>query len=449
MTRLARVGFPVIAVNTTLTLMQVTDAWLMGQLGSEELAALTPPALLLFTLQSAAYGLLSSSTAYVSQCFGQGDAKQCGHLGWQGVYLGVLFGLATLLLWPAAPALFGLFPNASERVLQMEIAYFQICLWAMPAAMVTMAISNFLVGIQRNVVVIASTALTLVTNLGLSVGLVFGWFGFPELGFEGAAYGTVGASLVEAIVMMVIFVGRTRYRRELGTDRWRPSPRLLAGLLRVGVPAAFQVTVDVASWGVLLGWLVAFFGTAHQAATTVLIRCLQVSFLPAEGIAVATLTLVGAEVGAKRWGTANRVVQVGFAMVGSVMTGLGLLLYVCRTEVMGAFTADPEVIAIGVSAMGFVAALQIFDAMGIVYGHALQGTGDTLWPSVVNGLACGATLLLGGLLVVNYWPEGGSQAIWGLMAMYVVVTGLAFRGRWLNGRWRLIELIPTEHAARG
>lgn len=434
------VGVPLICVNLGLTLMQVTDAWMLGHLGSDALAAVTPPGLLIFTVQCFAYGLLSAITTFVSQALGRGRAAHCGQLTWQGIYLAIGMGLASLLLWPVAPHIFAQFNNASAHVEMLEIQYFQVCIFALLPALVAIAASNFFVGVQRNRFIVLASVLALTTNAVLNYGLIFGHFGLPELGFAGAAYGTVGAATVECVLLMAVFLfGRNA--ATYGTRNCTPNLRMQWMLLRVGIPAAVQSAIDAASWGILLTWLVAFYGTVHQAAATVLVRCMQVSFLPSEGIAVATLTLVGNAVGAGRPKAAERAGRLGFCLIAGYMTLMGGLMYAFRFEIMEAFSSDPEVIAIGASAMIFVSLLQLFDAMNVTYAHALQGAGDTLWPSVVNVLLVTVVLAGGGVFVVRFFPELGSQAIWALTAFYVFLVGTSFRRRWAGGRWKRLNLL--------
>ena len=104
------------------------------------------------------------------------------------------------------------------------------------------------------------------------------------------------------------------------------------------------------------------------------------------------------------------------------------------------FSDDPEVILIGAGAMVFVSLFQFFDAMNISYLNALQGAGDNLWPSLANGVLCVVVLLGGGLVVVHFYPEAGSRGIWAVTGLYILGQGLAFRGRWMGGKWKSIDL---------
>lgn len=436
---MARVGLPVIFTNLTLTVMQVTDAWMLGALGSEALAAVTPPGLLIFLFLSFGYSFLMSIVTFVSQSLGKGNEQKCGHFAWQGIHLAMAIGAVALAFWPAGRWIFGMFENESPRVFEMEVTYFRISLFSLGPSLVTIAVSNFFIGVQRTRIAMVSSVVGLVTNFFLNYGLIFGSFGMPEWGFKGAAWGTVFATVFEAVILMSFFLS-TRNARRFGTRRMGISIEDQKRMIRIGLPAGFQGGVDVASWGILLSWLVAFYGTAHQAAATVLIRCMQLSFMPAEGIAVASLTLVGSAVGERNLDLAEARARLAFIVVAAWMTSMGALFFVFRVTILEFFSDDAAVVAIGAGAMVFVSLFQFFDAMNISYLNALQAVGDNLWPSLVNVAFCLVVLLGGGLIVVHFFPGLGSNGIWALTGFYILGQGLAFRFRWMGGRWKQIDL---------
>ena len=118
----------------------------------------------------------------------------------------------------------------------------------------------------------------MVANVVCNYALIFGAFGVPKLGFVGAAWGTVAASCLQAIIMLVLMVvwDRKQFCRDTSKLSWRP-------ITTMGLPAAIQGAIDILSWGVVLTMLIGSFGTAHLAAATILIRCMQISFLPSDG----------------------------------------------------------------------------------------------------------------------------------------------------------------------
>ena len=436
---LLRIGLPVVVVNLNVTAMQFTDAFMIARLGTEELAAITPPALVFFLLHSFGYGFFSATTTFVSQALGRREAQLCGSLAWQSLYLSLCSGLVVGALLPWTEHIFRLYHNESIRVLQLEIVYFQVICVALMPMMASMAISNFFIGVQRSAVVIVSSTVALVSNVLLNYGLIFGAWGLPEMGFVGAAWGTLGATVLESLLLLVAFLAPSN-ARSFGTWRCRPRVDIQAQMLRVGLPAGGQGALDVASWGLYLSWLAAFFGTSAQAAATVVIRCMQLAFVPADGIGVATLTLVGHAVGRRDLTLASRRAAMGFVVIGGFMVSIGAFLFLFRTHVLMLFSVEPGVISIGASALVIVAAVQFFDALNVNYVHALQAVGDTRWPLKANLLVGAFVLIGGGAYVVGVRPEIGIEAVWVLIAIYMCLLGSLLYGRWAVGAWKDINL---------
>jgi MATE family multidrug resistance protein len=440
---LVRLAFPVVLTNCTLMLMQITDAWMLGKLGSQELAAITPSGMLIFMFVTFGYSFLSSVTTFVSQSLGRSEAERCGYFAWQGLAFAAVFGIAVFAFYPTAPLLFGLFQNQELRVLELEVIYFEIGLMSVGPSLMTIALANFFIGIQRTSVVMISAFTGLGTNIVVSYSLIFGTLGMPELGFAGAAWGTVVATVLEVLVLGSIFLLGKDARR-FGCRRMRFGWSDQVAMARIGVPAGFQGAIDALSFGLILSWLVAFYGTAHQAAATILIRLTYISFLPAEGLAQAMLTRVGSAAGRRDHDKMEMQARLGFRLAVIYMSVLGVLFLIFRYPLVGIFTDDPEVAAIAAGAMVFVCLAQFFDAMHINYVHALQGVGDNLWPSILTAVVSVVVLLGGGIALVTLAPETGSRGIWAVFLAYTAALGLGVRHRWRSGVWKRIDLFGAE-----
>ena len=431
---LLKLAIPIVASNASLALMQVTDGAIVGRLGVQELAALTPAAMLIFLLASFGYAMFSIITTFAAQAVGKGEQAESARYTWQAIYLSLGFGALFIgLFHPLADGIFRLF-SADPELRALEVSYFQIGLFSIVPEFVATALCCYFVGVHRPWIVAFITIGGVLSNVVFSIGLVFGRWGLPELGFEGAAIGTLCATVLTAALLIGVFLS-SRERRERKSHDFRFSRGRTLRLLKTGLPAGGQGALDTFSWGVILTWLVSQLPDSELAASSVIIRCLQISFLPAEGVGSALITKVGDAIGAGDPPGAKRFADVGFRIIASYMCAVGLLFFVFRIPLMSLFSNSPEVIAAGASAMIFVSAFQFFDAMNINYLHALHGAGDTLWSCVVNGILSIVVLLTGGMFVVRSFPEWGASGIWAVAALYVILQGICFRSRWKSDRW--------------
>ena len=430
---------PVILLNLTFAAMQATDAWIVGKLGSRSLAAITLPSMGIFVIVSFAYSFLGIVTAFVGQSHGASDKKNCGQFAWIGIYSSLAIAISAILLWPLG-SVFEIFAGSEHGSLgNLESRYFKISLLALPGVLVTNAIANFYIGTKRPGPVLICSVIGLILNFTITYGLVLGIGPFPNYGFDGAAWGTVLATMIECSILFIHFIS-AKSNKAFNT---RKAPKSLEGIRRLwatGLPAGIQGAVDILSWGVLVGVLISYYGEEALAAGTILMRCMQLTFMPAEGIATVVLTLVANSVGRGSQDRARAHVRTCFKINSLFMLSSGIILYIFRKPIVSMFTDQPEVISIACGGMLFVSLAQWFDSMNITYLHALQGTGDTKWPSVVNVLLSVLVLGLGGTIAVSFFRETGSLVIWALALFYISCQGILFWMRWRSESWRKIRL---------
>ena len=442
---LLRLSAPLIILNSTFVVIQITDAWMVGRLGVTALAAITIPSVLLFALVSFGYGFLAGLNALVAHASGARDPQSCGSLAWSALWLSGAAGvISAACLWLAS-LLFFFHRADSPALAALEGTYLRISLLSLAPTLITNALAGFFFGIQRVAPVVWASLFAVVLNVLASYGLVFGAFGLPELGLAGAAWGTVIATTLETVLLGAYFLSG-RNARDYDTRTPKFSREFAGKLLKLGLPAGMQAAVDVLSWGALLSLLLSALGEADLAAGGVLLRLMQFSVLPAEGVAIALLTLVGAALGAGQISRAKRFTSLAFLLNSAFMGFLGIVFYLFRTPIMMAFTNAPEVVSIGAGVMILIAVAQWFDAMNITFLHALQGAGDTVWPSRVNIVLAVLILLCGGSAVILWMPGAKSFHIWFLATLYIAGQGVSFWLRWRSGRWIENGLAVTHRA---
>jgi Na+-driven multidrug efflux pump len=115
---------------------------------------------------------------------------------------------------------------------------------------------------------------------------------------------------------------------------------------------------------------------------------------------------------------------------------MALLYFALGGKIIRVFTNDEAVIAAGTTAMLWVAAFQFFDAMNVTYSNALQGAGDTAWPSAVNLVISLVILFGGGLAVVTFLPGTASSGVWAVATLYVIAHGILYGLRWKSRLWQ-------------
>jgi MATE family multidrug resistance protein len=274
-------------------------------------------------------------------------------------------------------------------------------------------------------------------NVVLDYGLIFGHFGLPAWGVVGAAAATAIAEWLYFFVLLWMLM-RPSIRREFQTHWVPPNLDSLRRLLRTGLPIGGQWLLEMLSFAVFLT-MVARMGDAPMAASQAFIALLSLSFMQATGLGIAVSTLVGRYIGARTPEAAFHAYRSGMKLTLVLSGSIAVLYWIAPGALMGIFSDDPEVLALGGSLLAIGALFQFFDAFGIMTDGALRGAGDTRWPFVVRfAMAWGLFLPLAWFF--GFHLDGGLVGAWIGGMVYVIVLTFYLVWRFWSGAWQSIRI---------
>ncbi len=440
------IAFPLILSTGALSVQHFVDRMFLSWHSPEAIAAAMPAGMLNFCIMSLFIGTAGYVNTFVAQYFGAGRKHRIGTAIWQGIYVSALGGGVVMALIPFAEPIFR-FVNHDPVIQRLEVEYFIIlCLGAGPVIAST-ALSGFFAGRGRTWPVMWVNILATGVNLVLDYVLVFGRWGFPEMGIRGAGVATVISGIFSLLVFFPL-VCRPLYDREYHTLRgWRPEKRLLLRLLRFGFPSGVQFFLDMAGFTIFI-LLVGRLGTVSLAATNIAFNISTLSFMPMIGSSIAISVLVGQYLGKNRPDMATTSVYSGFHLTFGYMFVISLAyLFLPDLFVLPfAAGADPasfaEIYRLTVLLLRFVAVYSIFDTMNLVFASAIKGAGDTRYVMVAivitSALVLVAPTYLG--VVVMGW---GVMVSWINVSAYVMILSIVFLLRFLGGKWKAMRVIET------
>lgn len=439
-------------LNGTLTrfIDGLMIAHLGADLGQASLAAQGAASILAFAPESFAMGTLGVVNTYVSQNMGYRRNDRCGQYTWAGLALAMLFAavigpLGVLLAGP----LFGLIGHAPQ-VQQLEVVYFRYMVGAIGLTLPSRVLESFLFGVHRPMLVFVISLASNAVNIAGNYALIYGHWGFPPLGLEGAAIASVVSWGLQLIILLAVFLvgdlGVLYHTRRIGAFTWAQMREILT----IGWPAGLQFCNDILSWSIFTAVLVGRFGQTQLAASTAVMRYLSLSFMPAVGIGIAATALVGKYIGEGRPDLAVHRTRVALKTAMIYMGLCAIAFWVFRRPMMRFFAVvEPgqvptdlaEFVEIGAVIMILAAIFQLFDAVGIIYAGSLRGAGDTRWPMVATmALSWGLTVGLGWIILLGA-PGLQSAGPWIAASAYVIVLGVVLAWRFEAGAWRKIDLL--------
>jgi putative MATE family efflux protein len=445
-------ALPIVITNLLQTAYNLADTFWLGQYSTEALAAISFAFPMVFLLISLGLGISVAGSVLVAQNTGAGDDRQAEYAASQTVtfaFVASLFlGAAGYLFVDDLLVIFG----ASPGVLEAATAYMQVISIGLPFMFGFFIFISLMRGYGDTVTPMLVMLGTVILNVALDPFLINGWWAFPELGIEGAAYATVfSRGLAMAVGLGIMFNGTHGVRIRL--DDMVPDLAYSRKMLRIGVPASIEGTGRAASVNLLL-IVVGAFSTSVVAGFGIGIRVFSVIFLPAIAVARAVETTAGQNIGAGQPDRAEQAADFAARVMFLVLGGAGVLIFLVPEPIVAVFSDDPAVIGTGAEFLRYVSLTFGFIGILRAYTGAFRGAGRTLVAAAVAitflglvrlpvaaALALGVgptTLAFAGVtvavprLVVGMGPVG---IWWGFVISNVVGAALALA--WFKrGTWR-------------
>ena len=266
--------------------------------------------------------------------------------------------------------------------------------------------------------------------------LIYGKWGFPEMGLMGAGYSTLFSRIMMLVMFVLVFHFRPSYKAyRKGFMRMWVLPNRLVRVTKLGVPIAFQQGLEAATFSltaIMVGWL----GSLELAAHQVVIAISTVSFTTYLGLGSATAIRTSFYKGAGDWDQVRKTTVAGVHLGVIVSTITCLVLFLMKDNISYIFSDDPKVCSIVILLLPILMLYQYVDGAQIVLANALRGLSDVksiMWISFITNflIANPAGYLLG-------FPFGwGIEGIWMAYPIGFVfsVALLAIRARKLMNRY--------------
>jgi MATE family multidrug resistance protein len=415
------IAVPLILSTASWSVQYFVDRMFLSWYAPEAIAAAMPAGMVYFSIVSIFMGTVGYASTFVAQYYGAGRYHRIGPALWQGVHISFIGGGVLICAIPFAQHIFQLVGH-DKLVQYNEVEYFKIiCLGGGPY-IASYALSGFYSGRGKTWPVMWVNIFATVVNLILDYALIFGHWGFPQLGIKGAGIATVIAGVFSFFAFLApISIGahNQTYHTIMG---WRPDKELFMRLLRFGVPSGVQFFLEMASFTTFI-LLVGRLGTTSLAASNIAFNINTLAFMPMIGCGIAISMLVGQYLGADKPDLAQTSVYSGFHLT---------------------LQADPrgfaEIYRYSVVLLRFVAVYSIFDTLNIIFTSAIKGAGDTRFVMFMTVLLSLFVLIIPTYLAIVVF-QYGLMVSWVLATIYIIILGISFYLRFIGGRWKSMRVI--------
>jgi putative MATE family efflux protein len=435
-------AWPIIVTELLQVAYNLADTFWLGRYSTDALAAISLAFPLIFLFISVGGGFTVAGSTLVAQYTGAQSEGSAGTVAGQtlsfitliAVTVGVLGFLLTDPMLSALPSSAG----TGADVIPLAGEYMSVFFLGLPFLFGFFVFSALMRGYGNTRAPMVVMGVSVLVNVVIDPVLIFGWFGAPELGVQGAALATIISRGIATVMGVYILFG-TSAGPSVSVADFRPKLEYVREIVRIGVPSAIEQSATALGF-ITLTIMVISFAPEVVAAYGLGNRLTSLIFLPALGLGRATNTIVGQNLGARKPERAERAVYLAASVGAGVMVVAGVVAYVFAEPIVSVFVgttgADAEAtvrfsveyVRIRAFEFGFIGVLQV------VLG-AYRGAGNTKTALAFSLIA----LWLGRVPIVYLLSFGygfAETGIWIGMAAGQIIGAILAAAWFTRGTWK-------------
>ena len=448
MVALLALGGPMALTQIIQFSIYTIDTIMIARVGTISLAAAAVGGVVYFMLWMVGAGPVSAVTPMVSQALGTtiGDTSLDARTDVRRsvrMSLWLIFGLLVpmlAILIATEPVL--LILGQDPRVAKLAGEYVLMLGPGLPMALGVMALRNFLAALNKTMIPLLLVSITVGINAGLNALLIFGLFGFPELGLVGAGIAS-SISYILCFFMFAAYINLDReartfeiFRNMFGLDRER-----LIEVMKLSWPISLTTIFEGALFNSAV-LIMGVIGIRETAAYNVSLNVVALAFMLPWGLSMAGAVRIGLAEGAADISARKRVAQATLLISVGIMSLIAIFIAVFPGLIAHAYmdADNPEntaTIALILLFLQVASTFMIFDAAQVASNQLLRGLKDVKVPMFITGISY---WLIGFLLCYGlalHTPLGALGVWYGLIAgLFAAFIGLGIR------LWRQLQIPP-------
>ena len=380
------IAVPIMFSQIGQVIVQMADTMMVGRLGADELASVSFAGAIFNVGILFCMGCAMGLTPLIGTTISQHDQRKSAHLFQNSFIVNMLIGLPVLLILLAISFYMNRM-GQTPHVAELAIPYFRILLVSMIPTLLFLTFKQFMEGLGDTRTAMIITIGANLLNILLNYVLIYGHFGAPALGVEGAAYATLASRILMPILFFASFIKKSSLRRYFVFFHKSHFSKLsMLKLLKVGFPIGAQILVEQIAFSftaVMVGWLGAASLASHQVAMNISFLV----FMILSGLSAATTIRVSHQFGKNNIQDMRKAAHASYHLTLFSVSIVAILIVLFHYQIPALFTADAEVNAVSSQLLLIVAIYLIPDGLQIVSLGALRGISDVKMPMIYASFA--------------------------------------------------------------
>jgi len=433
-------GLPLAGSHVAQVAIGAVDTLMVGWYGVTELAALTIAGSVWFVFFLTISGFGWAATPMVAEASEIGDEQRIRRVTRMAFWLVTGFGVLALIpLWYSEALMLVL--GQEPEVARLAQDYLRITGFALLPALWIMVLKSYLSALEHTGIAFWVTAGAILPNAGLNYLLIFGHFGAPEMGVQGAATATLTVQ-VASLAVVIWYALRHFPQHTLFARIWRSDWPVFGQVFRLGWPIAVTSVSEV---GLFTGAaiLMGLIGTVELAAHGIAIQIASLTFVMHLGISQAATVRAGRAYGRQSVTDLHRSGRVSVALSVTMALATMVVFLSLPEPLISAFLDRDEpardaIVSIGVTLLAMAALFQLMDGAQVTALGLLRGVQDTQVPMFIAAFSywvIGMPVAYG----LGIWMGWGGVGVWSGLVLGLGVAGAALMYRFW---WDVGQRVP-------
>ncbi len=438
------VAIPLILSMGSHSVLIFVDRIFLARYSADALAAAQPAGMLNFSILCFFLGVSLYTSTFVAQYTGARQPEKVGPSVWQGIYIAIIGGAILPLFAPFANDIFA-FIGHDPDVQKDEATFFRILNYGAFFFLANGAFSCFYSGRGKSWTIVWMNLSMTCLNILLDYLLIFGRFGFPELGIKGAGIATVVSSGTIMVAYAILICSKRNNERFQARTSWRFDQSLFTRMIRFGTPSGVHFFIDVMGFTIFV-LLIGRIGMVELAASNIVLNINLLSLLPMIGLGTATSIMVGQFQGAQQSDLAKKTTYSALHMAVIHNSAMAALYWIIPDILISPFIQEAsgdnlsEIAETSIRLLRFFIVIIYLDSIMIMFGGALKGAGDTKFVMIALAIISICLLVIPSYVLIEVLQMPVYIAWICVLVNHSTVSWI-FLQRFRSGKWAKIEVI--------
>lgn len=430
------ITYPILMTLLSQNIINVTDTAFLGHIGEIELGAAAIGGIFYIAIFMIGFGFSLGSQILIGRRNGEKNQKEIGLIFNNGLIFNFILGCLFLLfsLFFTSDLLGGIVH--SEKIYDSSMEYLNIRIWGIPFAFVSVMFRALFVGITNTKVLTFNSIITGVINIIFDYVLIFGKFGFPKMGIEGAAFASVLAEIASLLHLIIFTMSRTNHA-DYDIFKFKYNFRVIKMTLKISIYIMFQHFISVSTW-FLFFLFIERTGERQLAVSNIARSIYTLLMIPATALGTTTGTIISNLIGEKKENEVlpfiKKMNKLNLLMVMPFL----LIIFISPEIFLKIYSSDTLLIEASMPVIKVLSFSLLFFGVGIILFNAVSSTGNTKMALYIELIALifyiGYTYYTTQVMVCDV------SVVWIAEYIYWLIVAILGYIYIKNGKWKKLKI---------